>query len=311
MRIAFLEALTELAYRDKDLYLINADTGFKVFDEFRNIFPKQYLNIGISESAMISIASGLALSNKNVFIYGIVPFITMRCFEQIRNDLCFHKLPVKLIGVGGGLTYGAEGASHHSIEDIAVMSSLPNMSVVCPGDPVETKLAMENLDKVKGPIYIRLGKTGENTIHKNGVKQFQIGKGIVIKDGHSLAIVATGNMLETALDVHSRLTKIGMMPKLISMHTVKPIDRELLIDIVSDCNTIVTIEEHSIIGGLGSRVSDIITEENIHVRLKKITLPDKYVETVGDHNYLRKVFNLLPDQITQSIQNTLLVNSKT
>lgn len=301
MRSAFIRVITKLAHEDKNLYLINADTGFRVFDEFKNIFPERYLNIGISESAMIGVASGLALSGKNVFVYAIVPFVTMRCFEQIRNDLCFQKLPVKLIGIGGGLTYGGEGASHHSIEDIAVMNSLPNMTVVCPGDPIETEKAIEDSVRLEGPVYVRLGKSGEKIIHAQGIRQFRIGEGIIVKEGEDLAIISTGNMLETASDVYRELINKGMSPRLISMHTIKPIDRRLIIDTAQKCRFIVTIEEHSVIGGLGSRVAEVVTEEDLRVRLFKFALPDRYADVVGDHAYLRRYFGLTSDQILEVI----------
>ena len=301
MRNAFIKKLTELANQDKDLYLITADTGFKVLDQFKDMFSERYLNIGISEPAMISVASGLALSGKHVFVYAIVPFISMRCFEQIRDDLCYQNLPVKLIGIGGGLTYGTGGVTHHSIEDIAIMNSLPNMTVVCPGDPREVEMAIEAISRLRGPVYLRLGKSGEKVLHKEAALSFEIGKGIRMREGKELAIIATGNMLETAVNACEILADKGKQPELISMHTIKPIDRELITNISASCRLIVTIEEHSIIGGLGSRVADVITEESLRVDLKKFAIPDRYAEIAGSRDYLKKYFGLTAEQIAENL----------
>jgi len=292
MRTAFINKLTELAHKDSRIHLITSDTGFKVFDDYQKTFPKRYLNIGISEASMIGVAAGLALSGKIVFVYGIVPFVTMRCFEQIRNDLCMHNLPVRIVGVGQGLTYGGEGATHHAIEDIAVMSCLPNMTVVCPGDPVETEKAMDGSMNLEGPVYFRLGKSGEKVLHTNGAPDFQIGKGIVHSHGEKIALIATGNMLETALDVADSLKEKGGCPSVISMHTVKPIDRELIKELSKKYSLFVTLEEHSLIGGLGAMVANVITEQKLNVDLVKFAVPDIYVNSSRNQEGLRRQFGL-------------------
>lgn len=305
MRNAFINKLSELANKHDDVYLITADTGFHVFDKFKETFPDRYLNVGISESCMIGIAAGLALSGKKVFVYAIVPFVTMRCFEQIRMDLCYQKLPVKLVGVGQGFTYGSAGASHQSIEDIAVMNCLPNMKVVCPGDPVEVELAMDAVFSSDGPVYLRLGKSGEKVIHTQRPASFEIGKGIRLCAGGQIAIISTGNMLETAADVHKILKGKKIDAELISMHTVKPMDEELIIEISNRCNAIFTLEEHSVIGGLGSRVADIIAEKRLKVILIKFGVPDRYIDAVGDQSYLRDYYGLTAEKISESILNLI------
>lgn len=301
MRNAFIDTLTQLAKRDPNIFLITADTGFHVLDKFKKLFPDQYLNVGISEASMIGISAGLSLCGKTVFLYAIVPFITMRCFEQIRIDLCYQNLPVKLVGVGQGLTYGTAGATHHSIEDIGIMRCLPNMTVVCPGDPVEVEQTIKNSLNLKGPCYIRLGKSGEKRIHAKKLKDFSIGKGVRIHRGENIAIMSTGNMLETATDVYDIVKKEGLNPELISMHTIKPLDNRLISDISKRCRYIVTLEEHSVIGGLGSSVSDTVTDKKLDVTLIKFALPDKYVDIVGDQADLRDHYGLTAEDVAESI----------
>ncbi|MDD3012879.1 MAG: transketolase C-terminal domain-containing protein [Candidatus Gastranaerophilales bacterium] len=304
MRHSFIKRLIELAKEDENIYLLSSDTGYTILEEFIKLFPERYLNIGISESNMIGVAAGLAMSGKTVFAYAIVPFITMRCFEQIRVDLCYQNLPVKLVGIGGGLTYGPAGPTHHSIEDIGIMSCLPNMTIINPGDPFEVKKAVEASLNLKGPCYFRLGKSGEPVIH-NESKCFEIGKGIKVLEGKDISIIVTGNMLETGLKVSQMLQDQEINPELISMHTIKPIDKDLILESAKKCKFMVTIEEHNIIGGLGSQVSGILTDNNLHVRIKRFAIPDEYVEIAGSQDYLRNIYGLTAEQIFNSIKDLL------
>lgn len=300
MRTTFINKLTEFARNDKDVYLITSDTGLGVFEEFKKEFPERYINVGIAEAAMIGMAAGLVLSGKKVFCYAISTFITMRCFEQVRVDLCYQNLPVKLIGVGGGLTYGAAGSTHHTIEDIAVMSSLPNMKVICPGDPFEVEKAMYDMMQFDSPCYLRIGKSGEKLINDTST-EFKTGKGTVINQGSDIAIISTGNMLEVAVEAAQKLQDKGINPEVISMHTIKPVDRELIINTAKKCKNIVSIEEHNIIGGLGSTLSSVITDEELDVKLLKFGIPDAFVTCVGDQDYLRECYGLTVENISSKI----------
>ena len=308
MRETFVKKLIEFAKRDKNVYLITSDTGFMVLDEFKTLFPERFLNIGISEANMIGVAAGLAMSGKKVFVYAIVPFVTMRCFEQIRVDLCYQNLPVKLVGIGGGLTYGTAGSTHHSIEDLAVMNCLPNMNVLCPGDPIEAAGLFEESMLLDSPCYIRLGKSGEKIIHENNNTHIKIGKGILVSEGKNIAIISTGNMLENAKNVVDLLNKEGFTPELISMPTIKPMDKEIITKISKKCHTIFTLEEHNIIGGLGSAVGDVILENNLSVKIKKIAIPDQYTCIGGSQEYLRGKYGLTAAQILNSILEALKSN---
>jgi len=302
MRLALVKALTELIERGEDLQVLTADTGFHVFDEFQQRFPDRFLNVGISEAAMIGLAAGLAHEGKQVFCYGIVPFVTLRCLEQTRVDLCYGGLPVKVVGVGGGLTYGPAGATHHAIEDIAVMTALPNMTVVCPGDPAETESAVGASLGLAGPCYLRIGKTGEKVIHTARPAGFAIGKALRLRAGRGVAVISTGNMLATAVEVCDLLAERGLTPELVSMHTVKPLDREWICQAAARCETLVTIEEHCLTGGLGSSVAGVVVDETLDVRLQRFGLPDEYAHEAGSQDYFRRKYGLTAAQIADRIE---------
>lgn len=300
MKSAFIEALEKLASIDNRIFLLTGDLGFKTFDKFRNSFPDRFINIGVAESNMIGIAAGLALSGKNVYCYSIIPFLTMRCLERIRVDLCYHNLNVKLVGAGGGLVYGLEGMTHHAIEDIAIMRTLPNMTVVAPGDPLEVKAVINESLAYKGPLYIRLGREGEKCVHKSS-PEFKIGKGIVIRKGSDISIIATGTILCAAKSASEDLINEGLDVTLIGMHTIKPLDRDIIEYCAKNSKAIFTVEEHSIIGGLGSAVSEILIELDYRMLFKKIGLQDEYCSYIGRQDYLCEKYGLTPEGIKNFI----------
>jgi len=301
MRTAFRDTLLEELRHDSTIMLLTSDTGFHVFDDFKQDFPDNYLNAGIAEAAMIGVAAGLAMSGKKVFVYAIAPFVTFRCLEQIRLDLCYQNLPVKIIGVGAGLTYGPAGPTHHAIEDIAVMNCLPNMTVICPGDALETSAAVRASMGLAGPCYLRLGKSGEPVVHSGPVLDFAVGKGICLRSGRDLVVIATGNMLATGEEVCRALENHGLQAGLISMPTVKPIDRDLLVKLAENIRLLVTIEEHNLIGGLGAAVADLLMAEELAVRLIKFGIPDCYTDCAGSQEYWRTRYGLTPPQIVSKI----------
>ena len=300
MREAFINTLIELATKDDKIFLLTGDLGFSVLEKFQEKFPDRFLNIGVAESNMVGIAAGLALSGKLVYIYSIVPFVTMRCFEQIRNDVCMQNLNVRIIGIGGGLSYGSAGPTHHSIIDIAIMRALPNMTVVCPGDPIETVFTIKESVEYKGPLYARLGKGHEPNIHDDAI-HFEIGKGITMREGSDIAVIVTGNMLDIAKKVTRRLVENGIDMQLISMHTVKPIDSGLILKCAAERKAIVTVEEHSIVGGLGSAVAEVLSESRYKVLFRRIGLKDAFVKDVGDREYLLEKNLLSVDNIVNNI----------
>jgi len=301
MRNAFIRTLEKLCESNNDVFLLTADLGFRLFDSFRKKYPDRFFNIGIAEPNMIGISAGLALSGKNVYCYSMIPFLIMRCFEQIRLDLCYHNLNVKLVGVGGGLTYGLEGITHHPIEDISIMRSIPNMTVIAPGDPFEVE-AITNLSlKYKGTMFIRLGRSDEPYVHSS-VPKLEIGKGIrIFNRGSDICLLVTGAMLYKAKVTSELLLRKGFGVTLISLHTVKPLDVILIKDCAKKYKSIFSIEEQSIIGGLGSAVAEVLSEVQYDGLFRRIGLPDKFNRYVGKTEYLHQKYGLIPEKIADNI----------
>lgn len=305
MRSAFIKALLELAEADERVNLVVGDLGFGVVEPFVQKFPSRFLNPGVAEQNMTSIAAGMALCGKIVFTYSIANFPTLRCFEQIRNDVCYHGANVKIVSVGGGLGYGALGFSHHATEDIAVMRALPGMTVVCPGDPIEAGLATLAIAEVRGPCYLRLGKTGEPRVHDSGVS-FALGKAIQITEGSDVTLVATGTMLEATVRAAERLEREGVHARVLSMHTIKPLDAEAVLSASRETAAIVTVEEHSAVGGLGSAVAEVLAESaGHHVPFRRLGLPSEFSPRAGSQDYLKKSYSLTVDGIVNSVMNLL------
>ena len=302
MRNTFVNCLIEQARIDDRIIIISPDMGFTVFEKFIDEFPDRFYNVGVAEQNAIGVASGLALSGKMVYVYSIIPFITMRCFEQIRINIAYMNCNVRLVGVGAGLTYGAQGPTHHAIEDISIMRSLPNMTVCCPGDPIETRELINESFHYKGPIYFRLGKNGERNIHRENTK-IKIGKAVTISEGDFLAIITTSNMLEQGKLITEKFFEYGKNITLISMPTIKPLDIEIITDLINQDIPIITLEEHSIIGGLGTAVAEVISESNKKIKFKRIGLPDEYSRYIGNQFYLREKYNLndISSQLIQKI----------
>ena len=305
MRNAFSKTLLELSEKDKNIYLLTGDLGFSVFEDFRQKFPERFINCGIAEQNMTGVAAGLALSGKKVIVYSIIPFITMRCFEQIRNDVCLQNLDVKIVGVGGGLSYGTYYPTHHAIEDLAIMRALPNMTVLVPADPIETALAVKAMIKLKGPAYLRLGKSKEENVYQKTF-DFKIGKGNLVKNGKGITIIGVGPILKNAVLAAQLLEKENKLSvRIISMSTLKPLDKKIIIKATKETKAIFTIEEHSIIGGLGEAVASVLAELPRHdIIFKKIGINDSFIKMVGNQDYLREKNNFSPQSIKKTLRQT-------
>lgn len=282
--------------------LLTGDLGFTVFEDFRSRFPRQFLNCGVAEQNMIAVAAGLAMSGHRVFVYSIIPFVTFRCLEHIRNDLCHHGLPVCVVGVGAGYSYGHLGSSHHALEDIAVMRAMPGMTVVSPGDPWEVSSAVEAIARLRGPSYLRLGKNGEPPVHPSPpLEPFVLGKILRICDGNDLTIVATGSLLATAMKVAEFLSDAHRSVRVLSMHTLKPVDCDSIRSAVEGTRLVVTLEEHGPVGGLASIVMEALSLAKKSVPILPLTTPEADHSVVGSQQYLRGVAHLLPEQIAERI----------
>ena len=291
MRTTFINTLRDLARKDERIFLITIDMGYSVLEQFREEFPDRFLNTGIAEQNAIGVAAGLALSGKIVYVYSIIPFVTMRCFEQVRLDLAYNNANVKLVGIGAGMTYGPFGASHHSIEDIAIMRSIPNMTVLCPGDPIETEQLILQSYEIKSPVYIRLGKNGEPKIHSEETK-IKLGHATQVTEGNDLILITTSNMLEKGKKWVDEWKEEGISARLISMHTIKPFDVQTVKELIDYNIPIITLEEHNIIGGLGSAVAEVIAESGKAVSFTRIGVPDKYSHYVVSHEFQREKFGI-------------------
>jgi transketolase len=238
---------------------------------------------------MTGVAAGLALAGKIVFTYSIANFPTLRCLEQIRNDVCYHNANVKIVAVGAGLAYGALGASHHATEDVAILRALPNMVVVAPGDRLETEQATAAMARHPGPCYLRLGRAGEPAVHQR--LEFTLGKAVRLRGGSDLSLIATGGMLPVAAEVARRLERDGLAAGLWSMPTLKPLDVEAVRE-AAVSGLVFTLEEHSEIGGLGSAVAAVLCEAGYSGAFRRIALPDAFAPCAGSAEYLRRLSGL-------------------
>jgi len=300
MRAAFVRGLTAAARRDPRIMLLTSDLGYKIFDGFAAEFPGRFVNVGVAEANMIGVAAGLALGGMLPFAYSIAPFATLRCIEQIRNDVCYHSLPVSIVGVGGGYSYGPNGPTHHALEDIAVMRALPNMAVVCPGDPVETELAVMAAAERGSPVYLRIGRAGDPVVHRTP-PSFHIGQAITVHEGRDCTLISTGNILPVALDAADRLRAASISCGVLNMHTVKPLDKAALHACSQITRALFTIEEHSCIGGLGSAVAEWCAANRILGPMVSFGADDAFAPLTGSQSYLRAQNGLIAEHVAEVI----------
>lgn len=301
MRNAFAQAVTELSDTHPELVMLAGDIGNRLFDKLKDKHPDRFYNCGVAEANMTGLAAGLAASGLRPITYTITPFNTVRCLEQIRLDICYPNLPVIVVGTGAGLSYAGLGATHHSMEDIAILRTLPNMHVVCPSDPVEVRLAVKDALRLGRPTYIRIGKKGEPVIHQTEPK-FEIGRGITVREGSDVAILSVGNMIDPALKCAEQLQQQGVSTKVVSLHTVKPLDDAMLANLFAEKKLVVVLEEHSLIGGAGSAVLEWGNARRVDLRkLICIGGPDRFLFACGDQDEARAMLGLTPKRISEQI----------
>lgn len=307
MRTRFFTELVAAAVADPDIVLVTADIGFGAVDEFVARCPAQFVNAGVAEQNMTGLAAGIALGGARVFTYSIANFPTLRCLEQIRNDVAYHHADVTVVAVGGGLAYGALGMSHHATEDLAIMRSIPGVAVAAPGDPVETSAVMADLIATGGPAYLRLGKAGEPDVHPLPLRLAR-GESVALRTGGDLAIFSTGAILEAVVEAADSLARAGVRADVRSFPWLDPLDILAVHDAARRYSTIVTVEEHSITGGLGSAVAEILAELPGSAPLIRIALPARFSSLVGDQDYLRRAHGLDPAAISARVLEQLEVN---
>jgi transketolase len=300
MRTAFFRSLFSLAERDPRITLVTGDLGFGVLEPFAERFPSQFLNAGVAEQNMTGLAAGMALSGRIVFTYSIANFPTIRCLEQIRNDVCYHRANVKVVSVGGGYAYGSLGMSHHATEDIALLRALPGMVVVSPADPIEAENATRAVAEHDGPCYLRLGRAGERPAHRKPI-DFRLGKALPVRAGGDLTIIATGAILQACLEAAEQLDRIGIGAAVLSMHTIKPLDVEAVLGAAERTQAVLTVEEHSVVGGLGSAVAEVLAQHaRRSVAFRILALPDRFCTEVGDQAWQLSASGLTSTAIVQA-----------
>lgn len=291
MRNAFADEITQLAKIDLRIMLLSGDIGNKLFDPFKKVDPKRFLNCGIAEGNMMSVAAGLALNGLRPVVYTITPFTTTRCFEQIRVDVCYHEAPVIIVGTGSGLSYAELGPTHHSLEDLAIMRSIPGMQVLAPCDATEMRLAIRAALKGSDPTYIRIGKKGEPAIHE-AITSFEIGKAITIREGSDALILASGTLMPNVLEAADMLRKVGLSCKVASFHTIKPLDIEYIKQNLHGFKAIVTIEEHGKSGGLGGAVAEYLSTLANHPKHLRLGTEDEFMHEMGTQHYAQRKYGL-------------------
>jgi transketolase len=305
MRNAFSEEILEIARQDERLIVLSADIGNRLFDKLKAEFPARFYNTGVAEANTISMAAGLAASGFRPVCYTITPFITYRCYEQIRIDVCYHEMPVVIVGTGSGLSYASLGATHHSCEDIAVMRVLPGIHVAAPADALEVKACLRAAFNLGKPAYIRIGKKGEPVIHGE-IPAFKFGSWSVLQQGNDVCLLSTGNMLEPALKIANLLDNAKISVSVVNCASIKPLDEEMLEKILNSHDSVVTLEEHSLIGGFGGAVVEWIVDRNLDAKkIIRFGTKDYFLHRLGEQEYARREYGLDIHQITEKILSFL------
>ena len=300
-REAYGMALKELANINKDVVVLDADLSKSTKTaDFKAVAPERFFNMGIAEANMMGVAAGMSTCGKIPYVSTFAMFAAGRAFEQIRNSICYPKLNVKICATHAGLTVGEDGATHQAIEDLSLMRSIPNMTVINPADDVETVAAVKAIAEYNGPCYVRLGRMAVETVNTSSDYKFEIGKGVTLKEGKDVTIIATGIMVEAALEATKTLEAEGINAKVINIHTLKPIDNTIIVNAAKETGAVVTAEEHSIIGGLGSAVAEVLSEE-YPVPVLKVGVKDVFGES-GKPSELLEKYGLTSKDIIEKVK---------
>ncbi len=304
MRTAYLNTLYELAKTDKRVYALISDNGAIVYDKYRRDLSSQYLNLGISEENMLGVAAGMANCGKIPFAYTIGAFLAYRALEFIRNDICLQNTNVKIIGTGAGMVYSMLGPTHHSTEDLGCIRSLPNLVILSPASPLEVTKATKAAYLYSGPVYIRLGTNKEQEIYKEDY-DFEIGKGVQLCEGEDITIIGTGNILVDVIKAKELLEEEGISVRVVNIHTIKPLDVGLIEKAIKETKAIITIEDHDIIGGLGSAVSEVIAESGIGIKFRRLGLNNIFAKGYGTYTQMKENNGLGIETICNTVKELI------
>jgi transketolase len=307
VRDVFIEALTELAVEREDVFLITGDLGFGVLDKFAERFPRQYLNVGVAEQNMTGIAAGLALEGYRVFTYSIANFSTLRCLEQIRNDVCYHDANVTVVSIGGGFGYGALGMSHHATEDLSIMRAIPNLRVLVPGDDYEAMEATKYAASTPGPSYLRLERAPVKSVDTIE-EPFTYGKIRVLQKGDDFSVFCSGGVTAIAMNVAKALKREGIAIRVHSVHSLKSIDKNVVSAAVSETKGLITLEENNLKGGLGSAISEVCMDFGLYPKkFVRLGLHDTYSSVVGSQEFLRSHYGIDEAKLEKTIRSMIEV----
>lgn len=284
MRKVIANTLTKWADESRDFTVLTSDLGYSIFDDFRSAYPDKFFNMGIAENNMVGVGAGLALTGRKVFIYSIATFLAAKCFEQIRDDVCYHNAPVVLIGTGAGFSYGQAGYTHYSNDDLAILRTIPDITILSPSDPVELQLLLNEVIDYDSPVYIRIGKNGEPSFSQK--TKVRVGEAYYCHEGERVAIVSHGTIMDEAMKLKELLLGDGIDASVVSSPTIKPIDKPFFKDLKSKHERIIIIEEHYQIGGLGSALKEIGIPVDVY------GVKDRVFYEGGDQDYLRTLHGI-------------------
>ena len=305
MRKVFNKELLEIAKKDSRVFMILADIGYGEIEEFAETFPDRFINCGVAEQNMTGVACGVAMEGNIAITYSIANFPTLRCLEQIRNDVCYHNANVKIVIIGGGMAYGELGISHHSTEDIAIMRSLPNMVVLTPCDPIETAALTKLMMQYDGPVYFRCGYKGEPAIVDKPFEA-KLGGSSLIRDGKDVTVFFSGTVGINAVKAVEQLAAEGINCRLVSLYSIKPIDKDAILSATRETKGIVVLEEHNIHGGVGSAVAEVLMDNGAgNVPSKRIAMPDVNATKVGCQAWMREQYGLGVKDIIAAVKEII------
>lgn len=298
----FGEALAEIGDQNPNVLAISADSSSgSGLTPFKEKFPERHIEFGIMEQGVIGYSAGLATTGKVPFVVAIAPFLTSRPFEMVRNDVGYMRQNVKIVGRSGGMSYADLGPTHHSLEDVAIVRTIPGFTVIVPSDPVEITAAAKAIARMDGPVYMRIGRGKMNIINDSPDYSFEIGKGIMLKDGSDVTIIASGVTVSKSLEAAELLEQKGVSARVINLHTLKPVDKDIIIKAARETGKIVTVEEHYLAGGLGSIVSEIVCQ-HAPVPVKMLGVDDQFASN-GPYDELLALYNLHTEGIVKEVES--------